>query len=701
MIRKKAGLIWFFLACLGLLWPATAAAQGPAGVVVIYPVAEELPDSMSLSVYFVIVDEEGRPIPQMNIDSASIQLLGGNTEPVEASVANPQTPFFVALVLDGSGSMANVMPEMREAAKDAIDSAPALARMSVIQFSDDFRPILDFTGDQERVQSAIDRVESIPNGSTCLYDALYDAMELLDDEIRNPQERRAIIAFTDGKDEKLGGGPCSFYNYDDVIARSRPANAPNTPIHTIGLCADAQCSNLNRSELRNMSLETLAFSATGDRNALRDLFREIMDGLSSQWVAQANVYSSEGQNQAALLVRLRNPDITLTAPFTFFSKRAYNKPLGPTTVQITGLTYDPAEDLYRLALSVANPQALNQVIVQVWDKKSGTQILPDNIFENPATNLSFERETTGFEPGREYSFRVRAVQKDGTLLLNDKSEPVLTEQDVTYEPELPEEIPFVIESANADFQSGILTIDLNVSDEGQIRSYEGFIVDEGNQKVSQFGPSVFEGARLQQPLPPSIRQLTEPAPYKLTLYLTTKDDQRLTTEPFEFKPNPPPPPGLMTRIIEGIKNPIIWGSILVVLLSVGGLLAYWNRPVRSDPLPPPLARPPVEHSVDQPRLRLRVLQSPNAPGPIEKAVTDFPCVIGRQGSDINLPNDPAVSRRHLEISLRGGEFFVTDLKSTYGSFIGDTPLEAGTPARLSGSTVVRLGRRTHIRLDPQ
>jgi pSer/pThr/pTyr-binding forkhead associated (FHA) protein len=102
-----------------------------------------------------------------------------------------------------------------------------------------------------------------------------------------------------------------------------------------------------------------------------------------------------------------------------------------------------------------------------------------------------------------------------------------------------------------------------------------------------------------------------------------------------------------------------------------------------------------------PSLRFKVLQMPNLSQPIEKVLTDFPYVVGRAGADLTLTTDESISRRHLEISLRGGEFFITDLKSTYGTFIGEAQLEANKPTRLNGATVIRLGRRTHIRLEPQ
>jgi pSer/pThr/pTyr-binding forkhead associated (FHA) protein len=60
-----------------------------------------------------------------------------------------------------------------------------------------------------------------------------------------------------------------------------------------------------------------------------------------------------------------------------------------------------------------------------------------------------------------------------------------------------------------------------------------------------------------------------------------------------------------------------------------------------------------------------------------------------------------MSRQHAEISLRGNKFFISDLESRNGTFIGETRLPPRTPTPLNSSTVVWLGRRTRLKLDPQ
>jgi hypothetical protein len=209
----------------------------------------------------------------------------------------------------------------------------------------------------------------------------------------------------------------------------------------------------------------------------------------------------------------------------------------------------------------------------------------------------------------------------------------------------------------------------------------------------------------------------------VTLFLTTKDGRRLQAEPYPFKAVPPPPPGLLATIFLTLQNPAVLISVFVIILCVIGLVIYWNRPAKKEALLSPLPRPPIDHTMiapapgaatpqprqpppspqpkpQPPRLRIEVLETPNSAPEMKKLISSFPCVIGRDGCDFNVP-DQHMSRRHAEISLQGNKFFISDLESRNGTFIGETRLPPRTPTPLNSSTVVWLGRRTRLKLDPQ
>ncbi|MCB0212980.1 MAG: FHA domain-containing protein [Anaerolineae bacterium] len=739
-MTKTTRIFLLLVLCIALLWPASALAQAPAGMIVIYPAVEHQDDSLALDIFFTVFDENGRALPRndTSIESATVELLGGGSAPIPASVGDPKTPIYITLLLDGSGSMANVIGDVREAAKQSIDSATPNASFAVIKFNDlavdqDLKPIENFTNDHVLIKSAIDAVESDPNAPTCMYNAVYKAIELLDNQIKSPQERRAIILFTDGKDERADGTRCSQRDYNDVIYRATRGGSPITPIHTIGLCSDNSCSNINRTELGGMAKDTFAFSTVGTKNNLNALFREIIEGLNSQWVAHTNVFAHEGQNQAVLTVKLRDVDTPLTATFNFFSKRDYDVPPPPANAEITSLIYNEEADVYALGLSVASPELVNQVIVEVWDEKNGTQVPPEQVFENPGPTLQFERNTKGLSAGREYSFRVKATDKKGFLIaFGEKQETNLDLKTFVYEPPARDAVAFNIKSVQADYNASELVLNLDVLDKKQnINTYEGFIIDvETGAGIYDFAPELFPAdGRIVETLPPTIAQAAGPREYKVTLFLTTKDGERLAASPYEFKAVPPPPPGLIARIQKALfDNPIVVISILVITLSATTLVVFMKRPNRrGSSVPTPLPRPPVDHTmiglaaiepdpvpqivrvpeaakethISRTRLKVKVLQTSNPIPEQERLITTFPFVMGREGCDFNFPEDRRISRRHVEISVRNQQVFVTDLDSQNGTFIGETRLQPKTPTPLNGHTHVRLGRKTFLQIESQ
>ncbi len=725
MIGKKVLLILSMLGLFCLLGLPAAHAQTPTQVIVIYPAAEPQADSMALSVFFTLIDENGQPMANPNVDSAEIQLVGGNSSPVTATVEDPKTPFYIAILLDASGSMANAMPSMHEAALAALQNAPSTARFGVFKFNElkidePLRPIENFTNDLVLVAGGIKAVQSEPNAPTCLYNALYQTIELLDEATQKPQERQAILLFTDGKDERADGTPCSQRTFQDVINRAT-RDAPITPIHAIGLCSDAACSNIKREELRDMAKETFAFSAVGSKDQLGDLFRQIMEGLSSQLVAKANVYPHKGDNDAVLRVTLRDQG-SLTASFKFFSDRDYAAPVAPATIQITRLIYDSAKDVYHLSLSMTNPQTIQKVIVQAWDSKRG-QIPPDHIYD-PVSANELEVEPAGFEAGHEYSFRVLATDKQGNLIPDKEGKLYLAESEaVTYDPNQSKLVNFSIESVTPDYTAGKLVINLtDIPDEGRINRYEGFIIEaETSNHVADFEPKLYQGRGIEVDLPPALKQIHENTKYRVTIKLTTKDD--LTSEAVtEFVAVPPAAPGFFQSIwLALVNNPVITFSIIIIILIAAVVVVVWNRPAKKETLPPPLPRPPIDQtfisvstsSVDAPqpppppppaaraaRLRVKVVQSPSPPPEREKVFTVFPLVVGRDGCDFNVP-DQRISRQHLKITVQNGKFYLTDLESRNGTFIGEVKLPPHQATPLNASTTVRLGQQTQLELEVQ
>jgi hypothetical protein len=380
----------------------------------------------------------------------------------------------------------------------------------------------------------------------------------------------------------------------------------------------------------------------------------------------------------------------------------------PIEVQITGLQYDPQEDHYSVALSMSGTSRIQQLILTIEDVEAGTEA--QRHFINPAGRFTVQVEfdATNLRAGRKYLLTVNALNLQGNMverpddnLGSDSDERhILASKEFVYEPPVLPTPEFSIESVNAEYQNDRLVIMLgNVPPEAEVLAYDGFVVDEGGQRILDFGPTLFAGPRIETPLPSAMRVPGEAREYRVTVNLRSRDEA-VTSALFEgFKPNPPTPPSRLQRIGAALTdNPVIPASILIIVLSIvtWRLLVNQKGSKRFS-----LQRPPIEYTRQitpmppRMRVRMRVVESPGVLPGTEKMIATFPCVIGRQ----DFPGDTKVSRRHASMSVRNNELFITDLGSTNGTFIGGVALKPDAPTRLAGNTLIRFGMHTYCELD--
>ena len=111
----------------------------------------------------------------------------------------------------------------------------------MVAFGSEVARICPFTTDRERVRAAVNRLR--PGGATRFYDAVAEALELLDRETG----RRAVLALTDGEDTFSQSA-----NLDSTIASARKLGLP---VHTLGLGTE--------EEIESGDLKRLASSTRG------------------------------------------------------------------------------------------------------------------------------------------------------------------------------------------------------------------------------------------------------------------------------------------------------------------------------------------------------------------------------------------------------------------------------------------------------
>jgi hypothetical protein len=421
--------------------------------------------------------------------------------------------------------------------------------------------------------------------------------------------------------------------------------------------------------------------------------------------------------------------LSVLSPFSVNAAESFVPPMQnnqPVRIEITGLTFDQANNRYQIGLAIDRPDRIQRVILNV-ESEAGTLVIDELINPGGRPNLAIEFDAGRLGDAGKYLIKIRALDLVGNLVerqsdVGSNEEPsVLASREFQFTPE-GNTLNFTIESVNADYANDRLVVILNVEQPQRVISYNGFIVNSGGQRVADIPPSIFPNPpRLEMPLPAAMRSggdgSTGEAPeYKVTINLTSRDNQSFQQVFEGFKPVPPPPPGMMDQIMEAMTtNPLIPILIIFVISGAVVFLIIRNRPAPPDL---PSYRPPVDQTVEiyggavaQPRpvyaapvaaparrmrLRIRVIESPGMQPNTEQIIDTFPYVFGR-GLWLN---DPQMSREHATITMKSGQFYITDNKSRNGTTVRDLTLTADQTVPLEGSTIVRLGLNTMLEIEP-
>ncbi len=729
-MKHRWMIAWLIATIATLAFTHTIQAQEPENAVVVYPVVESTEDSLNLNVFFTITDQDGQPIPDTTIETGFIQLQDEESVPLPVTFNKPNTPYHIVLLLDGSGSMHKVIDTARQVVIEAIDSAPPTARFAVIQFNQTSREVLpNFEADHQLVKNAISQVQSEEDSGTCLYNSLVNAINILQNHPNASRQQRAIILLTDGKDELAKvAGRCSSFTYDEVITKATSDTTPNIPIHTIGLCENDVCTNINQNELMEMADETNGFSAIGEEAELDDLFKGIMTNLGVQWVAQAKIFPKKGEHLADLNIRLQGDTASLNSTsFRLSSPTSYEAPTG---AYITDVVYNLERDIYNVSMSVLNHTEISQLILQVWDRVSGEQLL-EQVFENPSAILQFEQSATSFVLDQNYLFQIRALDEMGQLIALEaekQSKGISDEREITHRLPEPEPAELTIDSVDASYDTNELIINLRVEDESDIISYEGVIFNQDTgEQVGLIDRELFESIQLRLRLPQAIQSAETQHNYQIKLALTKQDETTLEAEYLNFSPIPLTSSERLALIAS---RPIVFGSVLGVMWVMAAVtLVYRIRSHQRDiPLPSsePLsstnqrsrtvteiyARPSqvvtgqMETQPDSHFFRFKLEVEPTFNQPGIEQIIDYSYgkqefTIGRSNCDFNIPYEH-ISENHVKFTLREGRYYIVDMGSQHGTFVGEKRLPVNQPTfiPLTEITVINLGLRTELKIEP-
>jgi len=259
-----------------------------------------------MSVFTSVTDESGLPIKQLTADEFS---LLEDSQPVEFTLHEAtDVPINLVLVIDTSGSMAGTgIAQAKEAATKFIKRLGAQDRVGLIMFNSKVSNLSDFSSNTNALTTAVAGINVVPSSGTCLYDAVYEAVQM---SSVLPSGRRAVLVFTDGRDELPNGSVCSSMQIDDVIQLA--STTPNTPVHAIGIGKELDEKALDRMALLTGGsfLKSEAFSQ------LDALFDKVFNQLKYQYELKYQSNATPGRHILTVQVNLSGNKDEDTRNFT-------------------------------------------------------------------------------------------------------------------------------------------------------------------------------------------------------------------------------------------------------------------------------------------------------------------------------------------------------------------------------------------------
>jgi Ca-activated chloride channel family protein len=189
--------------------------------------------------------------------------------------AEGRMPLDLAVLLDTSASMTNILSTAQQAAIGFVSTAQPDDRISVIEISDRANVLVPLGGD---VPTAVDAIRhTTARGSTALYNALYLALTDMNRLRKSGGDirRQAIAVLSDGQDTS------SLVQYDDVMML---AKSSGIAIYTIALVAPTEEWRLSSASKANVQSEFLMRSFAQETGGLTFVARDVreLDAIYAQ-----------------------------------------------------------------------------------------------------------------------------------------------------------------------------------------------------------------------------------------------------------------------------------------------------------------------------------------------------------------------------------------------------------------------------------
>lgn len=597
MKRYFSLFVLLLIACAGV-WPHSARGQVKTQSLVLHSAVDAKDESLDLNVLFTVLDSNGQALPKEAIKfEGEGNAFGPGFEAAPATVAEATTPIRIALVIDASGSMAEEINDVRNAAINFVGKIPSNAQVAVFKFAENVEQVQGFTTKDQigLVQNAILTITNRPpgTGNTCIFLAARDAIKAANAGIdENNVARPAVVLFTDGKDSEAGD--CGPIKQDQVVTEAKQAGLIPTQVHTIGLCNDDACSNVNRDALSSLASNTNASTKAGKLGDLENLFNAILAVLNTQFMATTSVKPRLGDNPFTIQfdgAKINDAPAPVALTSAFVSPRDYGAPA--TKVVLVGRTFDPDTNEYTVTMNVVNPEQVDRIVVLVRD--AGNNTVSEQSFTTITESMVVTHPPDGLKEGADFFTDIKAFDKNGQEITSDEGKSPLATMPGKFVPRAAEPLSFEY-ALQPEFnrQTGEFEIKLS-----QVQSakdakllFKGSI-SEGTRPVMQIPEGVFNGSDIKVRLVDAelseLQQAQQPKTYTISLTLSDPVSGVVASKDTPTTVAPAARVGFVARILATVRNPAVLGSILVIVVLIAAVaIILTTRKTRRDiPLPSP------------------------------------------------------------------------------------------------------------------
>jgi VWFA-related protein len=174
------------------------------------------------------VDKAGRPLTDLKREDFVVSEDGVRQDVSHFKPVN--APVNVMMLLDLSGSTRKKRGAMIEAARKFIDTLSPQDKISLVAFTRQYRPLVDFTTDKTALKKELEQLKKI-GGGTAFYDSMWRALDDLD---KISDARKAVVVLTDGEDESLVGDRETAHTFDELLDRASEEDVTIYPVYFSG-----------------------------------------------------------------------------------------------------------------------------------------------------------------------------------------------------------------------------------------------------------------------------------------------------------------------------------------------------------------------------------------------------------------------------------------------------------------------------------